>query len=104
MLVRVFWQLCTEERVTADLTCCDSGVHLLFLRPADLRHHSDVSGCYYVSRIGPLIVRANLFESSSDFLRFSSVVLIGERAFYNSGLLTLIVPSSVEFIGSVDPT
>ena len=46
MLERVLWQLCTEKRVPADLTCCDSGRHLLFLLSADLYHHSDVSGCY----------------------------------------------------------
>ena len=69
MLVRVCWHRRIKKRVPADLTCCDSGVHLLQLLPADLHHHSDVSGCYcyYVSRIGPLIVRGNLFESSSDF-------------------------------------
>eukprot|EP01035_Chromulina_nebulosa_P039402 gene39402-53273_t len=34
----------------------------------------------------------------------TSVVVIGDWAFYYSSLLTLIVPTSVEYIGSVDLT
>ena len=46
MLVRVFCHCRIKKRVLADLTCNDSGVHLLFLPSVDLYHHSDVSGCY----------------------------------------------------------
>jgi hypothetical protein len=107
LLGRVWRQLCTEDCVPADLTCCDSGVHLRFLLPADLHHHSNVrthnrfryryllfafysnvSGCYcYCYYIGPLIVRANLF------LKIYLLIYDSGR-WFSSGNGLFIIPAS----------
>ena len=106
MLGRVCRHLCTEERVPVDLTCCDSGIHLLFLLSVDLHHHSNVSGCYsycYYRFSYSASHRSckSVFENISAYLWCRSVVLIGEWAFYYSGLLDVTVPSSVTFLGPV---
>jgi hypothetical protein len=50
MLVRILWNRCIKKRVPADLTCRDSGVHLLCLLPTVFHNRSNVSGCNYYYR------------------------------------------------------
>ena len=102
MSVCVLWQLCTEKRVSADLSCDDSGVHLPFLLSVDLHHHPNVSACNYrFSNSAPNRSCKYFLKVVLLFLLCRSVVLIDGYAFADSGLLDVTVPSSVTFLGEV---